>query len=689
MKKILITGLMASVMLWACQPGETVAENDMPAMPPGLDLTQMDTTVNPKEDFYRFANGTWLENTEIPGDEGRWGGFPELREKNDKIMLDIMQSSAENPDFTDGSDERKALDFFAVGMDSLLAERAGVGVLSDWMAKINGIENTEDLQSIVAEMHRSGYGPYHGVAVFPNLMDSKVNSLYMAAGGLGLPNRDYYTKTDDKSVEIREKYVQHIQRMLDLANVSGDTEAMAKSIMALENRLALASLTPIESRNIPALYNPYPVAGLQELMPQMNWETYFTSVGIDLSKVDTVIVTEPKFVKEVGVVMDEIPIEDHKAYLTWNVVNRASNFLNNEVVQANFDFYGKVIQGTEEMRPREERVLNTTNGIMGEAIGKVYVAETFPPEAKQKAEEMVGYLMKAFEKRINGLEWMSDSSKQQALKKLNNLTVKIGYPNSWKDYSALQVESSGEQYSFFNNMENAWRWQFADNIKDIGEPVDKEEWGMNPQTVNAYFNPLNNEIVFPAAILQPPFYNYTADEAVNYGGMGAVIGHEISHGFDDQGSRFDWEGNMVNWWTEEDREQFDERGAKLIAQFDSYEALDSVFVQGKLTLGENIGDLGGLNASYDALQMYFADNGRPELIDGFTPEQRFFISWATIWRTKYRDETLRTQVLTDPHSPGMFRAVGPLTNMETFYQAFGIEEGDELWLPEEERVKIW
>ena len=677
------------MMLWSCQSSDSVEENEAPAMPPGLDLAQMDTTVNPKQDFYRFANGSWLENTEIPGDEGRWGGFPELREKNDNIMLDIMQSAAENPEFKEGSDERKALDFFAVGMDSVLAERAGVGVLSDWMAKINGMETKDDLQSIIADMHRSGYGPFNGVSAFPNLMNSKVNSLYVVAGGLGLPNRDYYTKTDKKSVEIREKYVNHIQRMLSLANVPGDTEAMAKNIMSIENRLALASLTPIEARNIPALYNPYPIGQLPEVMPQMNWNEYFSSIGVDLSKVDTVIVTEPKFLKEMGAVMDEVPLEDIKAYLTWNVVNQAGSFLNNEVVQTNFDFYGKVIQGTEEMRPRKERVLSTTNGVIGEAIGKVYVAETFPPEAKRKAEEMVGYLKKAFEKRINNLEWMSDSSKQQALKKLANMTVKIGYPNKWKDYSELKVESSGEKYSFFNNMENAWKWQFADNIKDVGEPVDKEEWNMNPQTVNAYFNPLNNEIVFPAAILQPPFYNYTADEAVNYGGMGAVIGHEISHGFDDQGSRFDWEGNMVNWWTEDDRSQFDERAAKLVAQFDRYEALDSVFVQGKLTLGENIGDLGGLNAAYDALQMYLEDNGRPALIDGFTPEQRFFISWATIWRTKYRDEYLRTQVLTDPHSPGMFRAVGPITNMETFYEAFNIQEGDELWLPEEERVKIW
>lgn len=686
MKKATLTILSLVVIFTAC---EAPKEEMKKEMPPGLDMSMMGEGVDPKTDFYSFANGGWMDKTEIPADQGRWGGFPELREKNDNIMLDVMDRAAENPDFKEGSDEKKAIQFFSVGMDSTLAEKVGVSALSDWMDKIDAIGSQEDLESVIADMHSSGYGPYYGVNSFANLKDSKINSLYAGAGGLGLPNRDYYTKEDEKSKDIREKYVTHVAKMLSKANVSGDSDMMASQIMDIENRLALASLTPIESRNIPALYNPMTIEGLQELAPNISWERYMNAIGVDMSKVDTIIVTQPKFVKEVSDMMSDVPMENTKAYLKWNVVNQAANYLNNDMVQTNFDFYGKVIRGTEEMRPREERVLSTTNGVIGEAIGKVYVAETFPPEAKAMAEEMVANLMKAFDKRIKDLPWMSDPSKEQALKKLNNLTVKIGYPNKWRDYSSLNVESSGESYSFISNMENAWKWQFAENIKEVGEPVDKDRWAMNPQTVNAYFNPLNNEIVFPAAILQPPFYNYTADAAVNYGGMGAVIGHEISHGFDDQGSRFDWEGNMKNWWSEEDRENFNSRTDKLVAQFDAYEALDSVNVQGKLTLGENIGDLGGLSAAYDALQIYLEENGRPELVDGFTPEQRLFISWATIWRTKYRDETLRTQVLTDPHSPGMFRAIGPLTNMETFYEAFDIKEGDELWRSEEDRVKIW
>ncbi|MDW3195753.1 MAG: M13 family metallopeptidase [Cytophagales bacterium] len=685
MKNTLWIALLVTVMI-ACAPEAEKAGREMP---PALDMANLDQSVDPKENFYQFANGSWLKEAEIPADEGSWGGFSALRDANNEMVLDIMEGAAENPEFNEGSDERKAINLFAVGMDSSRAESVGVGAIARWIDKIDGVTNTIQVQELLAELQRSGYGPYQGVSSFPDLKNSKINSLYITAGGLGLPNRDYYTKTDEKSVEIREKYLMHLANILELAQVGGNYTEMADRIMEIENQLALASLTPIEARNLPALYNPHTVVELQELSPVINWEQYLTQLGVDLSKVDTLIVLQPKFTSTVSKVLESSSLDATKAYLKWNVVDRAANFMNNELVAANFDFYGKTIRGTEEMRPRWERVLGATNSVIGEAIGKVYVAETFPPEAKKSAEEMVENLMKAFDKRIRDLEWMSDASKEQALKKLNNLTVKIGYPDKWREYGALNIENTGEFYSFLSNMENAWKWQFDENISEIGEEVDKTLWAMSPQTVNAYFNPLNNEIVFPAAILQPPFYNYEADAAVNYGGMGAVIGHEISHGFDDQGSRFDFEGNMINWWTDEDRENFNARADQLVAQFDGYEALDSVYVQGKLTLGENIGDLGGLNAAYDALQIYLAENGNPGKIDGFTPEQRLFLSWATIWRTKYRDETLRTQVLTDPHSPAMFRAIGPLENMEQFYQAFDIKEGDELWKPESERVKIW
>ena len=385
---------------------------------------------------------------------GWW--FGELNKKNNKLVLEILEGASDNPAFSDGSDEKKAVNFFSVGMDSSLAENVGVKAIEKWMQKIDGIQDANELQALLAEMHRTSYGGFHGVASFGNLMNSEMNALYVVAGGLGLPNRDYYTKTDEKSVEIREKYIAHVSKMLDLSNVEGNTATMADQIMEIENRLALASLTPIEARNIPALYNPMTVTDIQEIASEINWENYLRNVGLDLNKVDTLIVTQPKFVTEVSNILSEVPLDNIKSYLKWNIVNQAANFLNNEVVQTNFDFYGTVISGTKEMQPRWERVLNATNSVIGEAIGKVYVAETFPPEAKASAEEMVGNLMKAFDKRIRNLEWMSDETKEKALKKLNTLTVKIGYTNKWTDYSSLQVESSGEYYSYLSNMENAW-----------------------------------------------------------------------------------------------------------------------------------------------------------------------------------------------------------------------------------------
>lgn len=668
---------------FACQPP---AEQTKEVVP-GLDLNNMDLTADPADDFYRFANGQWTDKTEIPADEGRWGGFNELREKNNVVVLDVLERAADNSAFPEGTDERKAINFFSVGMDSALAEKVGPAALKEWYSRINGIQSKSEIQKVTADLHKSGYQLFNGVFVMGNLMNSKINAFYFDASGLGLPNRDYYTKTDSRSREIREKYVDHMAKMLSLSNAGENEGEAAKGIMKLETTLAEATKTPIERRNIKELYNPKTLAEVQELSGAFDWGTYLKDIGI--SEIDTIIVTEPKFFEALNEVLEETPLEEIKAYMKWSVVNRAAPYLNYELVKADFDFYGKTINGTDEMKPRWERVLGNTNGALGEALGKVYVAETFPPEAKAQAEEMVNNILKAFEGRINNLEWMSDSTKQRALEKLSTFNVKIGYPNKWKDYSAMAVESSGESFSYLKNIENADRWEFNRDISKIGEPVDKEEWGMNPQTVNAYYSPLNNEIVFPAAILQPPFFNFNADPAVNYGGMGAVIGHEISHGFDDQGSGFDAYGNMINWWTDLDKEQFESRTKKLVAQFDAYAPLDSVNVQGALTLGENIGDLGGLSAAYDGLKIHFQNNEKPGKIDGFTQEQRFFLSWATIWRTKYRDETLRKQILTDPHSPGMYRAVGPLVNMDQFYEAFDVKEGDALYKPEEERVRIW
>lgn len=681
MKKLLFLLLIAGV---ACTPA---TENEVVH---GIDPANMDKSADPKADFYRFANGTWLDKTEIPADEGRWGGFGKLRKETNHEVLDILDGAIQSGEYAEGTDQKKAADFFSVGMDSLLAEKAGVAPVKSLFEKIDGINSIADMQSVFAELHVYGISPFFNVGVFGDLKNSDMNAFYLATGGLGLPNKDYYTKDDARSKEIREKYEAFIAQMMAMADEKPNNEEyadIAHRIMAIEYRLADAALTPIEQRDLGRLYNKMDVAGVAALAPSIDWHQYLKDVYAE--SVDTIIVLQPKYIQRSEEIMGDTPMEDIKYYAKWNVLRNSASYLDHDMVQANFDFYGKELSGTEQMKPRWERVLGNTNGVMGEALGKLYVDAAFPPEAKAAAEEMVANVLAAMKNRIQNLEWMSDSTKEQALNKLSKFTVKIGYPDKWKDYSDLQVEASGEAYSYYGNILNASRFQHMDQMSKIGKPVDKTEWGMSPQTVNAYYNPLNNEIVFPAAILQPPFYDYKADPAVNYGGMGAVIGHEISHGFDDQGSRFDADGNMVNWWSPEDMEAFKARTQVLVDQFDSYEVLDSVFVQGQLTLGENIGDIAGLSVAYDAMQLDFEKNGKPDPIDGYTQEQRFFLSWATIWRTKYRDEFLRTQVMTDPHSPAMYRAMGPLTNLDIFYKAFDVKEGDAMWKPDSLRVKIW
>ena len=655
---------------------------------PALNLSNIDSTVNATDDFFQFVNGKWLNETEIPGDQGRWGSFNELRDENNSVVLSVLENAVNNKSYDEQSDQKKAGYFYSVGMDSLLAERVGITPLKPFIDQINAIANIEDLQVYLSEQETYGGGGFFSFAIFPDLKNSKVMGTYLAQGGLGLPGKEYYTKTDERSKEIREKYVLHLAKMLTLLGEDESKVAeQAELIMALETRLADASMTRVERRNIPAMYNKMSMTKVSEMAPTFNWNKYLSDLGVD--GLDTIIVMQPNFIAEFEKIINEEPIDTWKHYLKWNVIDGSANFLNNEIVQANFDFFSAELRGVKEMRPRWKRVLRMTNNSLGEAIGKLYVDETFPPEAKASALEMVDNIKVAYENRINNLDWMTDSTKQKAIEKLNKLTVKIGYPDKWKDYSTLEVSNEPEKSSYFQNMMNSSKFKFDEELAKLGKPVDKELWGMNPQTVNAYYSPLFNEIVFPAAILQPPFYNYKADAAVNFGGMGSVIGHEISHGFDDQGSRFDAEGNLQNWWSDEDAENFKARTGLLVDQFNSYEPLDSVSVNGELTLGENIGDLGGINAAYDGLANYLEKNGNPGLIDGLTPQQRFFFSYATIWRIKYKDETLRTQVNTDPHSPGMYRANGPLTNLPTFYEAFGVKEGDDMWKPDSLRVKIW
>ncbi len=682
--KPVVAFAILAVAATACKEKTEVAVAD--TEPHGIILANMDTTVSPKADFYNYVNGNWMKNNEIPDDQTSWGGFTILRKKTDADMLNLLSKAKESGKYASDTDQAKALMIYETELDTVARNKAGIEPLKPVLEKIAAMKTMEDFQKLISEHAVEVAQPFLGLAAFSNPSNSAMNSAYVTPGGLGLPDRDFYTNTDAASVKIREQYVDHITRMLQFL---GDTEESARkqaeTILAFETKLATPRLDKVASRDFRNFNNPRSLAELQEMLPQIKWEEAFKGMGIT-KKVDTLIVMQPKYMETLKQLFSNPDFDTWRTVMRWDVLNNSAGLLSTEIEKANWDFYSKTLNGAQKQKPATERALATVNGSVGEALGKLYVDEMFPPEAKQKAEKMIANVIAAYKDRINALNWMSDSTKIKAIEKLDKFTVKVGYPDKWKDFSAMDVKPGN---TYYDNMIAVQAWGMKDNLDKIDEPVDRTEWGMSPQTVNAYFNPFNNEIVFPAAILQPPFYDYKADEAVNYGGMGAVIGHEISHAFDDSGSRFDANGNLVNWWTETDLANFTERGDKLAEQYSNVEVLDSVFINGKFTLGENIGDLGGILGAYDGLQRFYKENGRPDNIDGFTPEQRFFMSWATVWRTKSRDEALRNQVKTDPHSPGMVRATQPLINVDAFYEAFDIKEGDPMYLAPEDRVRIW
>lgn len=655
---------------------------------PGINLNYMDKSVKPGDDFFRYVNGTWFDKTEIPGDKTRWGSFDELRQNTDKDALAILKEAAANKNLDPKSDQAKAVNVYKTYMDTISRNKLGIKPLKPYIAKINAIKSIDDVNKLLIEMEPQGGLGFYGASVGPDAKNSNRNVVYIGLGSLGLPDRDYYVSDDKDSKEKREKYVLHVARMLQFLGVKpADAKLQAEKVLALETDMARPRLDRVERRDRRKTYNPKSVADLQKLTPSVNWDSYLQGVGI--GKIDSVIVSQPKYMEALDGIFKANKVDDWKAYLRWTLINKSTGVLTTDIETANWEFYSKTLQGALKQRPREERALQVVNGTVGEALGKLYVEKKFPAEAKAKAKAMIDNVFLAFENRINNLPWMTPETRKGAIEKLRKSTVKIGYPDKWKDYSKLEIVAKENGGDYYTNMKNLSSWGYAENIADLKKPVDKTRWGMSPQTVNAYYNPSYNEIVFPAAILQPPFYDYKADEAVNYGGIGAVIGHEISHGFDDSGSRYNADGNLVNWWTDADLKQFTGLGEAFAAQYSALQPLPGIFVDGKFTLGENIGDLGGVNAAYDGLQLFLKKNGRPENIDGFTPEQRFFISWGTIWRSKMRDEAIKNQVKTDPHSPGMYRAYVPLQNVESFYQAFNIKEGDKLYVKPDDRVKIW
>jgi putative endopeptidase len=679
--KILKTIIVCSTILLfnSCQNSESENEKI-----PGIILENMDTSVDPKDDFYNYVNGNWMKTNTIPDDESRWGGFGVLRKTTRQDVLEIIKTAQIKDNYKEGSDQKKALLIFETKLDTISRNKAGIKPIKHLLDAIEGIKNINDLQTVYATVTGVS-APFAGIGANPDLNDSSVNTAWVFPGGLGL-QRDYYLDQDEKTKDIRKDYLKHVSKMFQFIgyNVT-DADNAAILILDLETKLAEPRLDKVQSRDIRNFNNPMTIDELESLTPSMNWSKLVLDLGIKKS-LDQVLVMQPKYMKELNNVLETTSINDLKTLMKWSTIDNSANYLTTEIEKTNWEFYSKRLYGSKVQRPAEERALGTVNSSVGEAIGQLYVDAKFPPEAKLKAEKMIANVIEAFQIRIQNLDWMSEITKTKAIEKLDKFTVKIAYPDKWKDYSELEVNKGN---SFAENMFAVSKWNFNQNISEIGEPVDKSEWGMSPQTVNAYFNPLNNEIVFPAAILQPPFYNYTADEAVNYGGIGAVIGHEISHAFDDSGARFDGDGNVNNWWTESDLEEFEKRGNALADQYSSLEVLDGVFINGKFTLGENIGDLGGVLGAYDGLQIHIKENGRPEPIDGFSAEERFFMSWATVWRTLIREDALRSQITTDPHSPGYNRATQPLKNVDAFYEVFGVKEGDNMYIAPENRVRIW
>ena len=685
----LLSLLAAGAIAFSCktEKNDELAMNSEEVVP-GINLSYMDTTVAPQDDFFTYVNGTWLKETEIPADRAVWGAFNELGKKTTEDALDILLRASKQEDLDYGSDQGKAVAMFETIVDTLSRNEAGTAPVESWLNSIEKISDLQGVQDYLTANAATMGNVFFSFSVNADLKNADKNVAYLGSASLGLPNRDYYMNDDDRSVEIREKYKQHITRMLGMVGVENEVaEKDAETILALETELASNTLDKVDRRDPNKTYNPTTAAALPEMLGAFNWDSYLNAIGA--GAVDTLIVSQPEYIASLEKVMKADRLEEIKALLRWDVVNTAAGMLTAEMDKANWEFYSKELRGSQEQLPLDERALSTINFSLGEALGKLYVEEKFPAEAKKTAEEMIANVIRAYENRISALDWMDAETKEKAIGKLNSMTVKVGYPDKWKDYSGLEVQAPEQGGDYFSNQMALRKWSFEEAIAKLDEPVDRAEWWLAPQVVNAYYSSTKNEIVFPAAILQPPFFNFNADAAVNYGGIGAVIGHEISHGFDDKGAQFDAVGNLNNWWTETDLKKFQELGGALADQYSAIEVAPELFINGKYTLGENIGDLGGVNAAYDGLMLHLEENGNPGEIDGYTPQERFFLSWGTVWRTKMRDQALRNRILTDTHSPGMIRAVQPLKNIDAFYEAFGVQEGDGMYLAPEERIKIW
>ncbi|MEQ8359131.1 MAG: M13 family metallopeptidase [Cytophagales bacterium] len=649
-----------------------------------IDVANMDTTVRPQDDFFIYANGAWLDSNDIPASKSSWGSFNILAENNRKNLRKIVEAAANDSTAEEGSITDKVGDFYDSGMDSLKIEELGISPLQAHLDRIDAVNSKEELLDAAAYLRSETVGTMFGMWVGQDEKNPEAYILNFYQGGLGLPDRDYYFKTDERSTMIQEEYKMHIAKMLEFTGYDqAGAEEAAQNVYELEKTLAENSRKRQDLRDAENNYNKYLLSDFDSELSNFQLTKFLNSLG--LNEVNEIVVGQPEFYAGLNNALATIPLEDWKNYLKWNAISEHAEFLNNAIAQEDFHFYSTILRGVPEMEPRWKRVMLTINGLMGEAVGQVYVKEYFPPEAKDVAMTMINDIQAAFKERIQTLDWMSEETKEKALVKLSTFVKKIGYPDKWTDYSSVEISAD----TYFQNVISASKFQQKENYEKLGKEIDRDEWFMSPPTVNAYYNPTMNEIVFPAGILAFPFFDFKADAAINYGGIGAVIGHELTHGFDDQGSKYDETGMLNNWWTDEDREKFDAKTQVLVDHYSNFTVLDTVHINGNLTLGENIADLGGLSIAYDALQKYYERNGRPEKIDDFTGNQRFFLSWAQVWRIKYTEDALMQRIMTDSHSPGMYRVNGVLSNMPEFYQAFNVEEGDKLYRPDEDRAKIW
>lgn len=647
---------------------------------PGIRLDYMDTTIHPGNDFNLYANGSWLKNNPVPATESTWGSFNEIRDRNMIRLRSIVNEAASDKNARKGSDRQLVGTFYRTALDSSQADKNGLAPIKFLQDKINAIKNTNDLIQLMAEFHRKGIPAGFGFYIMSDLKDSKVNTQYIGQGGFNLPDKEYFFQAKHESVRL--KYIKHIETMLSLVKNQSSISANPSNAFKIEKQLASNAMNAEQQRDINAQYNPMDLKNFKAKYANVNWDLYFNTLGA--KSFDKIIVGHLKFMDVLNASFKEINLSEWKDYMHWQLINATSGSLSSDVENEHFNFYQTVLKGAKKMKPRWKRALEATDASLGEPLGKLFVEKYFNAEAKAKVNSLVDNLTAAYRDRISQLTWMSAETKKQAQTKLDKIIRKLGYPDEWKDYGKLNVTSD----SYCINVLNCNEFSFDLMLAKIGKPVDRKEWGMSTPTVNAYYNPSINEIVFPAGIMQPPFFDINADDAANYGGIGAIIGHELTHGFDDQGSQFDGDGNMVNWWSKEDSIQFKSRTGKLVRQYAGFVAIDTLKVNGELTLGENIADLGGLTMAYYAYKRSLGGKPSP-VINGLTGEQRLFLSWAQGWKNNIKPEALTQRLATDPHSPAKYRILGPMSNMQEFYDAFKVTEAHEMYIPISERSIIW